>query len=82
MCVQVMEFYETYRQNKCEEQLGCLRWDHFMCAPLVCLVILEFEVEQEHAHQDPKDGELCLSRMKLEETLVEVRSDSDVQIDC
>ena len=50
MCVQVMEFYETYRQNKCEEQLGCLRWDHFMCAPLVCLVILEFEVEQEHAH--------------------------------
>ena len=29
----------------------------------------------------PKDGELCLSRMKPEETLVEVRSDSDVQID-
>ncbi len=31
---------------------------------------------------DPKDGELCLSRMKPEETLVEVRSSSDVQIDC
>ena len=30
---------------------------------------------------DPKDGELCLSRTKPEETLVEVRSDSDVQID-
>ncbi|VDP11566.1 unnamed protein product [Onchocerca flexuosa] len=30
---------------------------------------------------DPKDGELYLSRMKPEETLVEVRSDSDVQID-
>lgn len=29
----------------------------------------------------PKDGELCLSRMKPEETLVEVRSGSDVQID-
>jgi hypothetical protein len=30
---------------------------------------------------DPKDGELCLSRAKPEETLVEVRSGSDVQID-
>ena len=30
---------------------------------------------------DPKDGELCPSRTKPEETLVEVRSDSDVQID-
>ena len=31
---------------------------------------------------DPKDGELCLARMKSGETLMEVRSDSDVQIDC
>ena len=38
-------------------------------------------VEQERARWDPKDGELCLSRTKPEETLVEVRSDSDVQID-
>ena len=30
---------------------------------------------------DPKDGELCLSRAKPGETLVEARSDSDVQID-
>lgn len=30
---------------------------------------------------DPKDGELCLGRMKPEETLVEVRRGSDVQID-
>ena len=29
----------------------------------------------------PKDGELCLSRTKPEETLVEVRNGSDVQID-
>jgi hypothetical protein len=35
----------------------------------------------EHPCWDPKDGELCLSRMKPEETLVEVRSGSDVQID-
>ena len=39
------------------------------------------DVEVEHSYWDPKDGELCLSRMKPEETLVEVRSDSDVQID-
>ena len=30
---------------------------------------------------DPKDGELCLRRAKPEETLVEARSGSDVQID-
>ena len=39
------------------------------------------EAEQERARWDPKDGELCPSRTKPEETLVEVRSDSDVQID-
>ena len=37
--------------------------------------------ECEHTCWDPKDGELCLSRMKPEETLVEVRRRSDVQID-
>ena len=39
------------------------------------------EVEQERVRQDPKDGELCLGRLKPEETLVEGRSGSDVQID-
>ncbi|CAF2043480.1 unnamed protein product [Brassica napus] len=34
----------------------------------------------EHAFRDPKDGEICLSRAKPEETLVEARSDTDVQI--
>ena len=29
---------------------------------------------------DPKDGELCRARAKPEETLVEARSDADVQI--
>ena len=37
--------------------------------------------EQECTRWDPKDGELCLSRAKPEETLVEARSGSDVQID-
>jgi hypothetical protein len=35
----------------------------------------------EHTCWDPKDGELCLNRAKPEETLVEARRDSDVQID-
>ena len=39
------------------------------------------EAEHERICWDPKDGELWLVRMKPEETLVEVRSDSDVQID-
>ena len=37
--------------------------------------------EYEHRCWYPKDGELCLNRVKPEETLVEARSDSDVQID-
>ena len=37
--------------------------------------------EYEHICWDPKDGELCLNRAKPEETLVEARSGSDVQID-
>ncbi|WZZ36173.1 hypothetical protein YC2023_019574 [Brassica napus] len=36
--------------------------------------------KSEHACRDPKDGELCLSGAKPEETLVEARSDTDVQI--
>ena len=39
------------------------------------------EAHRERTCWDPKDGELCLGRMKPEETLVEVRFDSDVQID-
>ena len=36
--------------------------------------------ECEHTCWDPKDGELCLNRVKPEETLVEARSGTDVQI--
>ena len=39
------------------------------------------EAHRERTRWDPKDDELCLERMKPEETLVEVRFDSDVQID-
>jgi hypothetical protein len=38
-------------------------------------------VESECTRWYPKDGELCLGWTKPEETLVEVLSDSDVQID-
>ena len=36
--------------------------------------------EYEHTCWDPKDGELCLGRANPGETLVEARSDTDVQI--
>jgi hypothetical protein len=37
--------------------------------------------ESEHIRCDPKDGELCPSRVKSGETLMEARSGSDAQID-
>ena len=37
--------------------------------------------EYERVCCDPKVGELCLNRVKSEETLMEARSGSDVQID-
>jgi hypothetical protein len=37
--------------------------------------------ELERTRWYPKDGELCVGKTKPEETLVEVCSDSDVQID-
>lgn len=61
-----------------------LRWDpgpSGLGAPPARLVRAVGEAEQERARWDPKDGELCLSRVKPGETLVEARSDSDVQID-
>ena len=36
--------------------------------------------ESEHSCWDPKDGDLCLNRVKPGETLVEARSGTDVQI--
>ena len=37
-------------------------------------VILRVVFEQEHKREHPKGGELCLNRIKSEETLVEGRS--------
>ena len=36
--------------------------------------------EYEYCSWDPKDGELCLSRVKPGENLVEARTGTDVQI--
>jgi hypothetical protein len=47
----------------------------------VRILIVNFVRSSEHTRWDPKDGELCLNWVKPGETLVEVRSDSDVQID-
>ena len=34
----------------------------------------------EHIYWDPKDGELCLNRVKSKKTLVEAHSNSNMQI--
>ncbi|KAG8170468.1 hypothetical protein JTE90_019908 [Oedothorax gibbosus] len=50
-------------------------------APETRRVSLVEVAEFERTRWDPKDGELCPDRTRPEETLVEVRSGSDVQID-
>jgi hypothetical protein len=37
--------------------------------------------QQKHTHWDPKNSELCLVRLNSKETLMEKRSDSEVNID-
>jgi hypothetical protein len=54
---------------------GGIRKEHHRPTMIFCE-----RFECEHTCWDPKDGELCLSRAKPEETLVEARSDTDVQI--
>ncbi len=56
------------------------RWDPLPGEHHRPTVIFCERFECEHTCWDPKDGELCLSRAKPEETLVEARSDTDVQI--
>lgn len=50
-------------------------------APTARPIRLAGWAEHERTRWDPKDGELCPDRTRPEETLVEVRSGSDVQID-
>ena len=66
--------WQTRARNESDE-VGAARAHH---RPIM---ILGERFESEHTCWDPKDGELCLNRAKPGETLVEARSDSDVQID-
>jgi len=43
-------------------------------------IFLRDGFELEYICWDPKDGELCVCRVKPKETLVEARSDTNVQI--
>ena len=72
-CVRVFE-WQTRARNE------SVMWDPSRGHHGPILISLD-RFESEHKCWDPTDGELCLDRMKPEETLVEVRSRSDVQID-
>ena len=67
--------FETLLRNESE------RWDPFRRCTIGRSHSSGLRFEFEHKCWDPKDGELCLGRAKPGETLVEARSDSDVQID-
>ena len=43
-------------------------------------MIFDYRSDLEQIWYDPKDGELCLNRVKPGEILVEARSGADVQI--
>ena len=76
--------WKTQRRNESKRCLWQLRYDPGVNSPGRSTVPSRLRVsgvETERIRWDPKDGELCLSRAKPEETLVEVRSGSDVQID-
>ena len=68
------------------ESKGCRRTSEVgTCKSLVCRGTIDRSItcdrfEYEHICWDPKDGDLCLNRAKPGETLVEARSDTDVQI--
>ena len=90
-CAQVAGTVESRRRNESEGRLVRPRQEPGPRCP-VCTASPSrqppaprggtvCEAERERTRWYPKDGELCLSRAKSEETLMEVRSDSDVQID-
>ena len=60
-------------EHSCWDPKGTFR---FLLFPDMCLFFFIFR----HANNEI-DGELCPDRVKPEETLVEARSGSDVQID-
>ncbi len=84
-CARVTGSHETQGRNESEGRLRLAQARSRVVrdegALPARLAGIDHEAEQERTRWDPKDGELCLSRTKSGETLMEVRSDSDVQID-
>ena len=74
--------WQTRTRNESEGSLVDLRWDPALAGwRTIDRSHFRMRFEYELLCWDPKDGELCLCRVKPGETLVEARSDSDVQID-
>ena len=80
MCASRRAFSKPHGEMKVNWQDPPIYGEGAHCRP-VSIAYDDDEAEQERTRWDPKDGELCLSRTKSGETLMEVRSDSDVQID-
>ena len=74
-------FTKPKGEMKVKASFRLLRCDPIYWRNTVRSHLLSNMAAKERTCWDPKDGELCLSRMKPEETLVEVRRGSDVQID-
>jgi hypothetical protein len=64
------------KASTCTGEVGILLYSLRHYRPI--LTCERFECE--HSCWDPKDGDLCLNRVKPGEILVEARSDTDVQI--
>ena len=77
--------WQTLMRNESEEEKlslcgGSPNHDEGWGAPSTDFSSADERFAYEHACWDPKDGELCLDRVKPGETLVEARSDTNVQI--
>ena len=76
-----LDFTKSKGAMKVKVSFRLLRCDPACWRNTVRSHYLRYMAAKERTCWDPKDGELCLSRMKSEETLMEVRRGSDVQID-
>ena len=75
--------YKTHRRSESKsDEICCYFVEKCSGASSLCFTSASaVEAQIECTGWDPKDGELCEARLKPEETLVEDRSGSNVQID-
>jgi len=73
---------KTLMRNESKGCLVQLKWEGWLSRPAGTIVrsIACKRFEKEHSRWDPKDGDLCLLRVKARETVLEARSVTDVQI--